>query len=372
MSIVSKAHGYIKPVFSLIVALFAISIVSGCGAMYPIQKGNILTSPVHINVRATDGVTVKPIDDYTTDMLIGLDYTLDNYATSKAKEYIADLYRKNYERKEIDPKARINEALRNALSQTNAYIDVNDAGKKYTTASKMDKFKIDWSGDIGIATANIQSYWNHGGLYFNGDTNIELQLKLQQTESASIQADITSISYVIKCMYGSNRNYHVACMFKPIELREQSLISLVDNANSSPRQTTSAEHIKKQLVSYLERRYVAQEGIEAPKIEKTYHIDFATAKSRLQRVLGSFKYDNEKSSFIFENKFSNPVSSNPKKVTHRYVLSLFPDRNETVIVFSGDYQYFEDSFGGERKFSGDVFKAEVLKQITTVDKVLQK
>jgi hypothetical protein len=111
---------------------------------------------------------------------------------------------------------------------------------------------------------------------------------------------------------------------------------------------------------------------DAQKIERTYRVDFATAKARLQRALGAFKYDNEKSTFIFESEHSATSGGDSKNVTHRFVISLFPEENGTAVEFTGRYGYIVDDFGGPEKFGKNDYDSVMAGYLSQIDKLLKK
>lgn len=352
----------------LFITGLSLFLLSGCSP-YPIYKDNFLATPIHIEMQETEGEVVRSLDDVTDEIFSGLDYVLDDLERKKSIEFISKIYQKEYIEIKTNKEKRIENALKDSLSSADSYIDI--FSKKLKSGSNLENFNISWLGDTGLASAKLKSKWKTYILNmtpnWEGDSEISIKLKINNNNDI-ISADITSISYILNCSIDNAQ-----CVRKDsFQIDEISLVNLLSNAKSSPDKRMSIADIKSKLIEFHKKRYTTQDGPVIDKIEKIYKIDFATAKSRLQRSLGAFKYDNEKSAFIFEKEFNNPVKGSFSNVSHNYIISLFPDRNNTVIEFSGNYEYFSDTYGGSPVFAREVFDAEMIGYILSVERILLK
>ena len=102
-------------------------------------------------------------------------------------------------------------------------------------------------------------------------------------------------------------------------------------------------------------RYETSGAIDYPKFEKKFRIDFTSAKARLQRALGGFKYNDATSAFTLEQVFSK----DGKIAIHKFSISLFPDRSDTIVQFSGNYQHISDSFGGPAAYDSQKYNQQM-------------
>lgn len=356
-----------RPLMAL--APLALLLLSACGA-YPVKKDNILASPIHIEIPVKDSVPVPSQDEFTTQVLQGLPaYLLDDLGRAKAVEMIGDRYRQKYVEKQLAGSERVEKALRDVFAGGSTFMHFNtDMNNRRKPSVYLSNFSVDWSGDTGTAKAVIASESIAGNFVNYGTSNISLGLS-QQSSTETISADITSLSYVINCKYG----HGTTCLFKgDVQILDDILIGRLRNATYTPEKKASITDIQRDIVSAFRRRYVPKDKVAYAKVEKTFRIDFASAKSRLQRSLGTFKYDGDTSAFTFEDAFDNPVIGTDTRVRHQYVLSLFPDRNDTVIVFSGEYGAFRDSFGGPDKYGKEAYEKAMNGYMATVSKLLSK
>jgi len=361
----SLVSGKVNCMRLLLIALLPALLISGC-SKYPIKKDNVLSAPIHIEMPTSDGTIVKSPEEFTADVLTGLDsFTVDDLGRSKAAEFITAQYASEFVDKKVDSNRRIEDALRKSISETGEYMKLS-VDHRRPAHSNLDQFSIRWTGNDGLATFKVKSSAFSAGYVKSGTTVVSMNLT-QQTDSKKISADISSISYVINCVYAHN----TTCIFEDVKVDENNLVYLLSNSSSSPAKTPTVADFQGRVKSYLRNRFVKQRNT-ADKIERTYHLDFATAKSRLQRAMGAFKYDDGKSTFRLEESYHNPVANNNSKAEHSFVISLYPDRNDTVILFSGSYDYFEDTFGGADRSGGESFGREIDGYIASVDKLLKK
>ncbi len=140
----------------------------------------------------------------------------------------------------------------------------------------------------------------------------------------------------------------------------------VFSTTANKKEIDLVQLIANYLGQKLSKRYDTSFTNATPKVEKKYKIDFASAKARLQRALGGFKYDDAKSTFNFEQEFSE----NGKTVYHKFAISLFPDRSDTVVQFSGEYRYIVDKLGGPNIFGPDAYSKKMDEYIKNVASIL--
>ena len=128
-----------------------------------------------------------------------------------------------------------------------------------------------------------------------------------------------------------------------LNLNTDLLMKFIRETAFPPLPKANIYYFTSKVNDQLEARYVKRKAT-VPKSEHKYRVDLATAQARLQRALGDFKYNTEKTTFTISNKYRN--DSNYTDVQHYFKISLFPDRNDTVVEISGDYEYFKDTYGG--------------------------
>lgn len=132
------------------------------------------------------------------------------------------------------------------------------------------------------------------------------------------------------------------------------------------KETNLVQLIANDLRKNFSNRYNTSSINATQKVEKKYKIDFASAKARLQRALGGFKYDDAKSTFNFEQM----LSKNGETVSHKFAISLFPDRGDTVVQFSGEYRYIVDKLGGPNIFGPDAYSEKMNEYIKNVASII--
>ena len=359
------ASGKVSGTRFLFITLLPALFISGCGR-YPIKADNFLTAPIHIEMPTTDGALVKSSDKLTADVLAGLEsLTVDELGRSKAAEFITEQYAAEFIDKKVDSHTRIEAALRKSVSDTGEFMKLRVA-PGYSPNSSLEGLSVRWTGDDGVATFKVKSNAFNAGFVQYGTTVVTMNLK-QHTDDRIINVDISSISYVINCVYGRN----TTCIFEDVNLNQNNLGYLLRNTSSIPAKTPTVGDFQNKVKAYLKNRFVKRHN-SSEKVEKIYHLDFATAKSRLQRAMGAFKYDGDKSAFILDERYDNPVSINNSKAVHNFDISLYPDKNDTVIQFSGNYDYFEDTFGGADRFGRDSYDKEINGYVVSVTKLLNK
>lgn len=354
-----------RALFVLIIILS--SSMSGCVGklMYPITKNNILTTPIQVSLPATDGAVKPEKKAFVSQVLSGAEsYLYDDLGKTKSVEFIEKRFREEYEGKIPDDSSRIKEALRQSLERRQIF---SFLGNEYSARTNLDNITLDWSGDDGTVKARASAQIWSGGFNNVGTTDVQMNLRRHITDD-KISFDVSSLSYVMNCVYG---NYNTTCMPFEITMNDKELINSIKNSSSPPPKTATADDIRSELVSRLIKRFQITEKQAINKNEQTYKVNFETAKSRLQRKLDNFQYDDKTSAFRFNLDYANPMNKN-SMAKHVYVLSMFPDNNDTVVVFSGDYQSFKDALGGPDLFSRDVYNEKMNEYVNIVRNLLKK
>lgn len=339
-------------------------LVPGCGS-YPVKKDNILASPIHIEMPAIDDNVLIPKDEFVNKLLQHEENNLiDQLGREKATDYALKLYEKYADFREKPADDRINQAIWNGLTRNKQYIHIAKRGVAESVS--INRPHINWTGDKGVATVKVDARWTAGNLPFNGLGNLTINIA-KSVSDKSIRLDILNLSYVLECTYLSGVGCNLSDDFF---ILDESLISALKTSYSAPSSKPTIDVYPYQLRNYLKKRYSTENVKKAVKIEKLFKIDFVTAKSRLQRAMSNFKYDDKKSTFTFFKEFRN--MPNGLTTRHNYIISLFPDRNNTVVEFGGDYQGITDSFGGNTLYGKSFYDSEVDKYISQVTKILSK
>ena len=68
--------------------------------------------------------------------------------------------------------------------------------------------------------------------------------------------------------------------------------------------------------------------------------------------------------------FEQEFSEDGKTVYHKFAISLFPDRSDTVVQFSGEYRYIVDKLGGPNIFGPDAYSKKMDEYIKNVASIL--
>ncbi len=346
-----------------IVLLLISSVLSGCTViMLPMTKENILAAPIHIQLPpASDNTKLISKEDFIQQAVIATNNE-DNLALQKAREMAENYYFNEYENSE-PANIRILAALNQVFSRSSDYMYFLVAPKgaypplnlRYVDNSKLK------------ASGSLSAHW-YDGIQNTYDGRADFKIGLKQNESAQgLAFEISSLGYFLDCSYQNVRGYTGRCSSTVFEVLENNLIKKLSQAVVAPQKTPiSVDQVKKSIKTMLESRYI-MENDKANKIEQNYPtVDFTTAKARIQRTLDKFKYDSEGSVFSLEDGYTN----NMQTVKHRYVLSLFPEEKGTVVVFSGDYGYLKDSFGGADLFGKSAFDKEMAEIKAKVDAIL--
>lgn len=349
---------------SLMAVTVSMLMSSGCGK-YPVKKENILTSPIHIEMPATDGEEPLPKNEFIAAVMQGQDeYFVDSLGKQKATEFVDKQYQKSLDIRTTPAEDRISKAIENGLKGTNSF--VGNPKRGFAKSASISRPRISWISDKGVASVDINAGWNAGNFRFTGLGKLNMDVSKHVSDKA-INFDISSLSYVLECTYGGNTGCNFSDDFFMIE---DALIESLKSSNSPPDKTPSIDSYRTQLRNYLTSRYSYESNKDADKNEKTFKIDFISAKSRLQRAMSNFKYDDKESNFTFSKEFTNPL--NGRKIHHNYVIALFPDRNDTVVEFKGNYQSFTDLFGGKAMFGKETFDAEIAEYSKQVARILNK
>jgi hypothetical protein len=359
-------------IFLTILILFT-SIVTGCAkSQFPTQKDNILTQSVKIEMPAT----VKSRAEVIEDVMTGLDsYYLDDFGKTKAINVVNELYDQEFSDSTINKRIKV--AIANALSSNDTYDSWLLVNGKPLNAKAIKTSKETLNN---LTMAITFATWNQFSFRMGNETytpNATVYLEFAQTLTGSnITADISTIRYLIDCSYsyrttgGSYSGGPYRCgHLDGFQIKDDILVNIIKRATSSPK---SISDFRRNVIDSISKRFVGYSA-KADKTIKTYNVDFITAKARLQRALGAFKFDPEKSTFTLEKTYQDPIKNNSNKIVkHRFVLALFPDRNSTVVEFDGDYNYFKDLFGGPDKYGKTEYSQENNLNIKKVNSLLTK
>jgi hypothetical protein len=361
---------------------FLLVFTSGCSA-YPIKKDVLLTNKISIDIpiKSNSNGDVPDKSMFISEATNNIDsYTLDSIGKSKAIELAEIFYKQSAEEYNTSVSNKnksssvINSAIRSALANDTSYI----------TSYNSDRFKpeIYISSDIndeesGQGTVSVRSaaHWSYysNPYHFNYHANSNIYLKLTYNKLKDIiHIDIDKIGYDLNCNFTTQtvRNLMGCGNSSIYSINEALLINRLRNItdNSDIIKFASPKSVRSKIIGELTKRYKKETG-GSYKQEKLYKVDFRTAKARIQRAFHNIKFDESNSTFVFAQEYVNPLKTY-EKVFHEYKISLFPDRNDTVVEFSGDYGYFTDTFGGKDLFGKSVYERAIGIDIKAIDNIL--
>jgi hypothetical protein len=344
----------------IIFSLFIVSLLNGCAA-YPIKRDNVLTTPTHFEIQVIKEPSkqkAQVVDE--VKKYLGPDIA-DDYANQKVTEYANSQY-DILEKNSLRTGADINAIIEGLICDNSASI----FSYKYWRPILYCKVDTKESAGQFVTTASLhtnETRWTiNGGNTYSSNAQISFRIEGSHSfKDGYVSGNISSIGYILNCFANGDSE-----VVKLIEVNDRKVSSLADSISSSTSMPIDfVSVITKGSNEFLKNRYNTKKQNE-PKIEKNYSVDFATAKARLQRSLGDFKYENEKSAFVFSKKHHN------NSITHKFVISLFPDKSNTVVEFSGEYSFLNDTFGGAELFGKSMYTEEMQSYIAQVSSLLKK
>lgn len=362
--------------------LFFLVFISGCSA-YPIKKDVLLTSKISIAlpIKSNSDINIPDKSAFISEATNDIDsYTLDSIGKSKARELAETYYKQSLEefnnsvRNNNKSSSIISSAIRNALANDTSYI----------TSYSRDRFKpeiyitsdID-DNDSGQGAVNVKStaHWSFysSPYYFNYHANSNINLKLTHNKlKDAIHIDIDKIAYELDCNFNTQtvRSMSGCTNSSTYNIHEALLINRLRNiaGNNNEIKFEIPLYVKNKIINELTKRYKKKTD-GSYKQEKLYKIDFRTAKARIQRAFNNIKFDDSNSTFVFKKEYVNPLNAY-EKVYHEYKISLFPDRDDTVVQFSGEYGYFTDTFSGNDLFGKSVYEKSIGVDVKAIDNIL--
>lgn len=131
----------------------------------------------------------------------------------------------------------------------------------------------------------------------------------------------------------------------------------------------------KYLKSVFSTRFYTLSEVSYKYPEKIYSLPFDVVLSRLQRNLSAYKFDREKSRFVFYDNGIEVYKTNHQVVRSdfTFVVNIFPEsNNKTVIVYELTYKPIVDSFTGKYLDIDGFLKQYIKRQIETVESILFK
>lgn len=131
----------------------------------------------------------------------------------------------------------------------------------------------------------------------------------------------------------------------------------------------------KYLKSVFSTRFYTLSEVSYKYPEKIYSLPFDVVLSRLQRNLSAYKFDREKSRFVFYDNGIEVYKTNHQVVRNdlTFVVNIFPEsNNKTVIVYELTYKPIVDSFTRKYLDIDGFLKQYIKRQIETVESILFK
>lgn len=377
--------------------------LSGCTS-YPVIKQNILNDPIQVSVQRTqkpapqkDAVVSQIIKKLKSDQMLS-----DQYAVNYVEKQLASAF--DAEIKETPPSnENTEELIRNFLTESLA----NESGN-YRDLFKLNSSvafprDLNFSPLQGRLTINPEQSFNYQGTYSSGkfatpdkdgprfykiNANFSLSGKINSDDKLA-SLTVSNAGYDIDCLsiiddYVQHTSVNLA------QINEQVLISKLQQmpsfaqaraANIANAKWGGIDALYNDMKRTLEYRYTKTNAAPITKTERKYPIDFVTAKARLQRALGEFKYDEGKSAFTFSKTYTINdlgyirrtdvnIFRGDANLDHKYQISLFPDKNETVVEFSGDYSSATDALGGPDLHGATEFNEKMNGYIQSISKLL--
>ncbi|MFD0950095.1 hypothetical protein ACFQ0F_06795 [Paraperlucidibaca wandonensis] len=326
---------------------------SGCAA-YPIKNNNLLSAPLVFKyqlIQDSSSSKEKIIADARL-LLVKEGYIFDSlaesayskYAPRKYESVIADI--NSYGSNLIAKKVRL------ALSSKESYTSNLPLPKfdKDSTRLIMDSGNYEY--EITLFDPKYRKPLKYPDLTYTA--KIDSKVKgILLNRNGYIEGRIDSVSTVtnVDVLYKGRNPSSASMKFFDFDLNgfNRKLNALVSEI--SDLKVNVKDKIHQGFINEASSRYRKSNSIAIPLIEKKFNVNFETAKARIQRNLGGYKYDEQKSTFTFgeSNEFAFLWFS--KIICERnVVISLFPDRNDTVITIGGNYTSVVDNYGGAGRY----------------------
>ena len=341
---------------------------------------NILTKPIHIELPiGGTNPSAKKFDEYFDIVTYDRSYLIDDISRKKVREIAEGLYPEYCKvRDEILTEAgkqnnmvKIREALTNTFTKNDlSYARQMGFGNSINTVFSESEITLNKETQ-GRTDCHILLYGDNFKTKSTPSVDINIDLNYNVLEDRII-VDVTGIRY------NSNR----------LNVRSEILVKAIEDTTPPTAITPNKYYFAGKINDQLKVRYSSKHA-NTSKTVRTYKVDLATAKARIQRAFGNsydvdfssaearrkrendqFKSNSDKTAFIFEKSYNNPLGRD--SVTHRFVISLFPERNDTLVEFSGDYGYYLDTFGGPDKFTKAEYDISMSGYISTIDEILKK
>lgn len=369
-----KCGSVFRGVMMLVVMILASAyLMSGCAhkSSYTLEpSNNILTKSIQFELPAADlNIKTKSYEEYLAVVTKGLEsYMNDTYGRKRVElmakelypEYAkveSEIFSKSKNKSNLD---KVMEALTHSfMTRHNGQIDSLGDLQELGFGNRLEKIYYATNttllnGQHGTGVYKISLYSKEQGDQYTPAIDVFIGVSYQ-VKNDKIFVDVNHVSY------NTNR----------LQVKKDLLIRMISGASLYEIGTPNAYYFRSKITDQLAYRYSSRTA-EADKQERVYKVDFSTAKARLQRALGNSVYNNEKTAFIIEESYSNPSPRGYGSVKHKHIISLFPERNNTLVEFSGNYGYYADTYGGESKYGKDEFNAARARLVLIVDQALRK
>jgi hypothetical protein len=355
---------------AVLVLFILLSVAAGCSsaAKYPVHKSSVLNTKIRIQM--PEPYQFKSEDEFISDVLYGRDLLFDDdLARLKAVQFIRNHYKREFSEKPVDPNQLFEGALYNALTNYGAYLTLRTDGP--AAYAHLSGISTQWSADSGRSVVTIESVAFAGGHRNSGKTDIFLDFTRRMSGGIAT-FEISGISYEIDCISSKNSSPQVGCQSKrDIEIDDAALLEVLKNLRPTLVHLPSVADLRHELALNRKHRYYRASAILHPNsITRTYPIDVAAAKARIESELDIFTFDGNKSTFVHEITYANPAQEK-MTVTHRHWLILSPGNNGTAVQMSGEYSFLRDSYGGADKYGSEDFEAERARYMALIDELLQ-
>jgi hypothetical protein len=358
-----------KSIIKIFTSSLVLWMVLGCSSTpkYPIHQDVLLHS--NIQIRIPEPHLFKSEDEFVSDVLYGLDHLFDDdLAKQKSVQFIRNRYKRELQ-KPIDHYKLFERALYDSFTNYGSYMSLRTEAQ--AAFAKISNISTKESGGYGNTVITVESAALAGGYQNIGKINFSLDF-IKKTSGGTTTFEIVNVSYAIECVSTKNNSPQSYCTsISDVQVDAAALHRVLKSVKPVAVHLPSVSDLRKELELNRRDRYYAASSIHHPNtIKRYYPVDFAIAKELIGTELGFFVYDPKKSAFVHEKEYFDSARES-KSVTHKYLLTVSPSKNQTIVEMSGKYNVFRDSYGGADKYGHEEFETEMSRYMALLDEILK-
>jgi len=278
----------------------------------------------------------------------------------------------------VNPKRLVESKISSALESAIYMLSYFKYSRSYNPKFSIENLTINASEGQGSLQALLPAKWIEYNPLGNDTYNLiaNIDMKFNYTvENNVAKISISKLGYGLSGTYTIvYRNYTPKTYYGSpsiLDIDEDKLIEVIKHATPKNKPEINIYQVSDEIMKMLKGRYEIKQSNENDNIEKLYKVDFVTAKSRLQRLLNKFKYDDKSSTFVFVEE-TNSGLPGLRSLESTFKIALFPDQNDTIVRYSGEYQYVVDMFNKNTIIGKDKYNKMMTAYIDTVSKQLNK